>query len=80
MLHKLSLSEEDELKIHTELLIYRGAQGIFGIPMAKRMRSMLSPAKWWMQYRLSALTLKKFVVKVLSLTSRRLSSLGCERN
>ncbi|CAH1439057.1 unnamed protein product [Lactuca virosa] len=76
-IHKLSLSKEDELKIHTELPIYRGAQGIFGIPMAKRMRSMLSPAEWWMQDGSSAPTLKKFAIKVLSLTC---SSSGCERN
>ncbi|CAI9299919.1 unnamed protein product [Lactuca saligna] len=65
-IYKLSLSKEDELKIHTELPIYKGAQGIFGIPMAKRMRSMLSPAEWWMQYGSSTPTLKKFAIKLHS--------------
>ncbi|KAI3699531.1 hypothetical protein L2E82_43913 [Cichorium intybus] len=39
--------------------------------------SQLSPAEWWKQYGASAPTLKKFAVKVLSLTC---SSSGCERN
>ncbi|CAI9275935.1 unnamed protein product [Lactuca saligna] len=76
-IHKLSLSEEEELKINTELPTYRGAQGLFGILMAKKMRPMLSPAEWWMQYGSSAPTLKKFAIKVLSLTC---SSSRCERN
>nr|KAJ0221485.1 hypothetical protein LSAT_V11C200088400 [Lactuca sativa] len=75
-IHKLSLSKE-KLKIHTELPIYRGIQGIFGVPMAKRIKSMLSPMEWWKEYGLWTPTLKKFVVKVLSLTC---CSSGCERN
>ncbi|KAL4590571.1 hypothetical protein LXL04_003505 [Taraxacum kok-saghyz] len=75
--HKLSLEEEDELQILKELPLYRGAEGIFGFPMAKKMRSMLSPAEWWLQFGATAPTLRGFAVKVLSLTC---SSSGCERN
>ncbi|CAH1447615.1 unnamed protein product [Lactuca virosa] len=45
--------------------------------MTVKLRTTLAPAKWWMQYGSSAPTLKKFAVKVLSLTC---SSSGCERN
>ncbi|XP_023754955.1 uncharacterized protein LOC111903410 [Lactuca sativa] len=75
-IHKMS-SEEDETKIHQELSIYTGAEELFAQHMAIKLRTTLAPAKWWMQYGSSAPTLKKFVVKVLSLTC---SSSGCERN
>ncbi|KAJ0457925.1 putative HAT dimerization domain, ribonuclease H-like superfamily [Helianthus annuus] len=65
------------MKIHLELQLYRTAEGIFGEPVAKKMRTKLAPAVWWMQYGSSAPTLKRFAVKVLSLTC---SSSGCERN
>ncbi|KAL7592086.1 hypothetical protein Lser_V15G34130 [Lactuca serriola] len=41
------------------------------------MRVKIAPTEWWMQYGASAPTLKKFAVKVLSLTC---SWSGCERN
>ncbi|XP_023758229.1 uncharacterized protein LOC111906691 [Lactuca sativa] len=71
------LNEDEEMKIHAELPIYRSAQGIFGNPIAKKMRVKIALAEWWMQYGASALTLKKCAVKVLSLTC---SSSGCEKN
>ncbi|XP_042758543.1 uncharacterized protein LOC111908085 [Lactuca sativa] len=76
-IHKLALNEDEEMKIHVQLPIYRSAQGIFGNPIAKKMRVKIAPAEWWTQYGASAPTLKKFAVKVLSLTC---SSSGCERN
>ncbi|CAH1449748.1 unnamed protein product [Lactuca virosa] len=75
-IHKMS-SEEDETKIHQELSIYTGAEELFAQHMAVKLRTTLAPTKWWMQYGSSAPTLKKFAVKVLSLTC---SSSGCERN
>ncbi|CAH1437646.1 unnamed protein product [Lactuca virosa] len=70
-------SEEDETKIHQELFIYTSAEELFAQHMAVKLRTTLAPAKWWIQYGSSAPTLKKFAVKVLSLTR---SSSGCERN
>nr|KAJ0197303.1 hypothetical protein LSAT_V11C700367210 [Lactuca sativa] len=76
-IHKLALNEDEEMKIHAKLPIYRSAQGIFGNPIAKKMRVKIAPVEWWMQYGASAPTLKNFAVKALSLTC---SSSGCERN
>lgn len=76
-IHKLASSEEEEIQIHSELPIYRNAQGIFANPIAKKMRKTLAPGVWWTQYGAAAPALKKFAVKVLSLTC---SSSGCERN
>ncbi|KAL4584188.1 hypothetical protein LXL04_008780 [Taraxacum kok-saghyz] len=75
-IHKMS-SVEDEIEIHKELSIYAGAEDLFAQHMCVQLRSTLAPAKWWMQYGASSPTLKKFAVKVLSLTC---SSSGCERN
>ncbi|KAM0033383.1 putative HAT dimerization domain, ribonuclease H-like superfamily [Helianthus debilis subsp. tardiflorus] len=74
---KLILNEDEQIQINTELPLYRRADGIFGYPMAKKMRAKLAPAEWWMQYGASTPALKKFAIKVLSLTC---SSSGCERN
>ncbi|XP_022025633.1 uncharacterized protein LOC110926187 [Helianthus annuus] len=74
---KLILNEDEQIQINTELPLYRRADGIFGYPMAKKMRAKLAPAEWWMQYGATAPALKKFAIKVLSLTC---SSSGCERN
>lgn len=41
-IHKLS-TPEDELKIHAELHTYRSGEGLFGNPIAKKMRAKLSP-------------------------------------
>ncbi|KAJ9544552.1 LOW QUALITY PROTEIN: hypothetical protein OSB04_024259 [Centaurea solstitialis] len=76
-IHKLALNEVEEEAIHSELPIYRAAQGIFKNPNAIKMRSKLAPAEWWSQYGAETPTLQKFAVKVLSLTC---SSSGCERN
>ncbi|CAH1431590.1 unnamed protein product [Lactuca virosa] len=44
-IHKLALNEDEEMKIHAELPIYRSAQGIFGNPIAKKMRVKIAPGK-----------------------------------
>nr|KAJ0214753.1 hypothetical protein LSAT_V11C400211830 [Lactuca sativa] len=61
-------SEEDETKIHQGLFIYTDAEELFAQHMVVKLRTTLAPTKWRMQYGSSAPTLKKFVVKVLSLT------------
>ncbi|XP_052622246.1 uncharacterized protein LOC128127634 [Lactuca sativa] len=66
-IHKMS-SEEDETKIRQELSIYTGAEELFAQHMVVKLRTTLAPTKWWMQYGSSTPTLKKFAVKVLSLT------------
>ncbi|KAJ9557009.1 hypothetical protein OSB04_011623 [Centaurea solstitialis] len=76
-IHKLALNEVEEEAIHSELPIYRAAQGIFKNLIAIKMRSKLAPVEWWAQYGAETPTLQKFAVKVLSLTC---SSSGCERN
>ncbi|XP_076933536.1 uncharacterized protein LOC143599474 [Bidens hawaiensis] len=74
---KLALTEEVKSKIHLEIPLYRYAERIFGTPFAKKMRETLAPAEWWMQYGASAPTLKRFAIRVLSLTC---SSSGCKHN
>ncbi|XP_035830159.1 uncharacterized protein LOC110876891 [Helianthus annuus] len=63
---KLILTEDEQIQINTELLLYRRADGIFGYPMAEKMRAKLAPAEWWLQYGASAPTLKKFAIKLHS--------------
>ncbi|KAK9715805.1 hypothetical protein RND81_06G190600 [Saponaria officinalis] len=64
-------------KIGNELGIYQTSGGLFGLPMAIRQRKTKSPAEWWLAYGSSTPHLKKFAVRVLSLTC---SATGCERN
>jgi hypothetical protein len=40
---KLVVTEEEQLRIHTELPLYRHAEGVFGNIMAKKMRGQLAP-------------------------------------
>ncbi|CAI9290098.1 unnamed protein product [Lactuca saligna] len=46
----VALNEDEEMKIHVELPIYRSAQGIFGNPIAKKMRVKIAPdpTEWLM--------------------------------
>ncbi|CAI9303558.1 unnamed protein product [Lactuca saligna] len=71
-IHKLALNEDEEMKIHAELPIYRSAQWIFGNPIVKKMRVKIAPAEWWMQYGASTPALKKFAVKLHSKKRNRL--------
>ncbi|CAH1416836.1 unnamed protein product [Lactuca virosa] len=49
-IHKLSLNEDEEMKIHAELPIYRSVEGTFGNPIVKKMRVKIAPdwTKWLM--------------------------------
>ncbi|XLR08285.1 hypothetical protein S83_036223, partial [Arachis hypogaea] len=53
------------------------AKGLFGNETAKSSRKTMLPAEWWDFYGDSCPELKKFAIRVLSLTC---SSSGCERN
>ncbi|CAI9299643.1 unnamed protein product [Lactuca saligna] len=64
-------------KISAELDKYRNAEGLFGHPMAITHRKTKAPADWWASYGSSAPNLKKFAIRVLSLTC---SATSCERN
>ncbi|KAL9808843.1 putative HAT dimerization domain, ribonuclease H-like superfamily [Arabidopsis thaliana] len=68
---------ETQDKIITELDAFKKATGLFGIPMAIRLRTKMSPAEWWSAYGSSTPNLQNFSIKVLSLTC---SATGCERN
>ncbi|XP_073046708.1 uncharacterized protein [Primulina eburnea] len=74
---RLTFDAETETKIHTELLKYKQAEGLFGKEVAIKMRNVVSPAAWWNSYGASTPKLQKLAQKILSLTC---SSSGCERN
>ncbi|GAA0141675.1 hypothetical protein LIER_35437 [Lithospermum erythrorhizon] len=47
---KMVLDHEKQEKIMEELDAYRGTEGSFGSPLAKKFRDKHSPAHWWMNY------------------------------
>ncbi|XP_010456816.1 PREDICTED: uncharacterized protein LOC104738321 [Camelina sativa] len=71
----LELAAQD--KIDTELTVFKTAERLFGLPMAKRQWKLKAPTEWWYSYGGSTPTLRDFAIKVLSLTC---SATGCERN
>ncbi|KAF7824624.1 zf-BED domain-containing protein/DUF659 domain-containing protein/Dimer_Tnp_hAT domain-containing protein [Senna tora] len=73
----LMLAPEDRNKVHLQLEMFKEAKGLFGIELAKSTRSEMDPAQWWDSYGDLGPELKKFAVRLLSLTS---TSFGCERN
>lgn len=74
---RLVPQQETQDKICEELDKYRNAEGLFGHSMAVRHRTTKSPADWWASYGSSAPNLKKFAIRILSLTC---SATSCERN
>ncbi|KAL4574986.1 hypothetical protein LXL04_021826 [Taraxacum kok-saghyz] len=74
---RLVPDHETQDKISIELDRYRNAEALFGLPLAVRHRTTKSPADWWASYGSSAPNLKKFAIRVLSLTC---SATSCERN
>ncbi|KAI3507987.1 hypothetical protein L1887_22986 [Cichorium endivia] len=74
---RLVPDQETQDKISGELDKYRNAEGLFGNVLAIRQRKTKSPADWWASYGSSAPNLKKFAIRVLSLTC---SATSCERN
>ncbi|KAJ9552901.1 hypothetical protein OSB04_016946 [Centaurea solstitialis] len=55
----------------------KNGEGIFGMDLCIQHRDTKSPADWWGSFGNGAPQLKKFVIRVLSLTC---SATGCERN
>lgn len=76
-MERLVTSNDEIDKITRQLSAYRKAQGLFGRETAIRHRDLLSPAEWWENYGAQTPELRKFAIKVLSLTC---SASGCERN
>ncbi|KAE8661030.1 Importin subunit beta-1 [Hibiscus syriacus] len=76
-IERLVPSVVDQGKIEDQLSLYRNAECIFGMAICIRQREAKSPAEWWASFGNDAPELKKFTIKVLSLTC---SASGCERN
>nr|GEZ18783.1 hypothetical protein [Tanacetum cinerariifolium] len=74
---RLVPNEDDQSKFTAEKQMYRNAEGIMGYKLAIRDRNTKSPAKWWSSYGNEVPILKKFAIKVLSLTC---SATRCECN
>ncbi|XP_042375950.1 uncharacterized protein LOC121969771 [Zingiber officinale] len=74
---RLVRGEDLQDKITNQLEKYKKAEGLFGLPMTIRQRTLKSPADWWSSYGASTPELKTFAMKILNLTC---SSSGCERN
>ncbi|XP_057755952.1 uncharacterized protein LOC130975140 [Arachis stenosperma] len=68
---------EERKKVGLQLPDFHYARGLFGNETAKSSRKTMLPAEWWDFYGDSCPELKKFAIRVLSLTC---SSSGCERN
>nr|CAB3486327.1 unnamed protein product [Digitaria exilis] len=66
-----------KLKVHMQLDRFKSAKGLFGDAIAVLTRSKKTPADWWDSYGDECPELKRFAIRVLSLTC---SSSGCERN
>ncbi|KAL8548056.1 hypothetical protein ACS0TY_007388 [Phlomoides rotata] len=67
----------EQEKVYTQLSTYRHGDGMFGTPVAVRLRDSQPPAIWWENFGSDTPDLRSFAIKVLSLTC---SSSGCERN
>ncbi|XP_050292606.1 uncharacterized protein LOC126733355 [Quercus robur] len=67
----------DRKKIDMQLEKFKQANGLFGIEAAILARDTKQPAEWWDSYGDDCPELKKFAIRILSLTC---SSSGCERN
>ncbi|XP_057755684.1 uncharacterized protein LOC130974860 [Arachis stenosperma] len=76
-LKKLVPNQEERKKVGLQLPDFHYARGLFGNETAKSSRKTMLPAEWWDFYGDSCPELKKFSIRVLSLTC---SSSGCERN
>ncbi|KAL5145418.1 hypothetical protein HKD37_06G015463 [Glycine soja] len=73
------LSEDDNfvVEVHKQLLVYKRAGERFGMTVAMKARTEISPTEWWKLYGGKTQHLQTIAIKVLSLTC---SSSGCERN
>lgn len=69
--------DEDRDKIYVQVSEFHNARGMFGSPAAIKCRKSLRPAEWWDLFGDEFIELKRFAIRILSLTC---SSSGCERN
>ncbi|KAK8931186.1 hypothetical protein KSP39_PZI016912 [Platanthera zijinensis] len=76
-LQRMIPNEDERTKIDIQMDDFKHARGLFGLDSAKSTRSKRAPADWWDSYGDNCPELKKFAIRVLSLTC---SSSGCERN
>nr|GEZ63993.1 hypothetical protein [Tanacetum cinerariifolium] len=74
---RLVPNKDDQSKLTAKKQMYRNAKGIMGYKLAICDRNTKSPAKWWSSYGNKVPILKKFAIKVLSLTC---SATRCECN
>jgi len=64
-------------KINLQLTDFHYSRGTFSLENAKVCRKGMLPGEWWVMFGDRTPKLKRFVIRVLSLTC---SSSGCERN
>ena len=64
-------------KINLQIVEFHFARGLFGMEDAKECKKALNPSDWWEMFGNTTVVLKRFAIRILSLTC---SSLGCERN
>lgn len=65
------------MEIDCQMDKFKNATDLFGLEVAKRSRDVKTPVNWWDSYGDKTPELKRFAMRVLSLTC---SSSGCERN
>ena len=76
-LDKLVEDPQERSTIDLQLNDFKNARGLFGCSTALANRQKMPPAEWWDSYGDGCSELKKFAIRILSLTC---SSSGCERN
>ncbi|XP_059658347.1 uncharacterized protein LOC132304614 [Cornus florida] len=76
-LQRMVPDSNERLKIDCQMDTFKAARWLFGLDNAILTRSKKSPAEWWDSYGDECPELKRFIIRILSLTY---SSLGCERN
>ncbi|XP_017423543.2 uncharacterized protein LOC108332746 [Vigna angularis] len=64
-------------KINLQIVEFHYARGLFGMEDAKECRKELNPGEWWEMFGDGTIELKRFAIRILSLTC---SSSGCEHN
>ncbi|CAO2826127.1 unnamed protein product [Amaranthus hypochondriacus] len=76
-LQRMVPDADERLKIDLQMDAFKNARGLFGLSTAIMIRTKKNPADWWDSYGDECPELKRFVVRILSLTC---SYSGCERN
>ncbi|CAL5438641.1 unnamed protein product [Camellia sinensis] len=76
-LEKMVPDTNERVKIDLQIDAFKNARGLFGIQNAILTRKKKSPGDWWDSFGDECPELKRFAIRVLSLTC---SSSGCERN